>query len=219
MRKKIAVILCGSGFKDGSEIRESVSTLIALDQSNAEVECFSLDLPQFDVVNCLTGMVSVGERRNMLVESARIARGKVRPLEELNPDDFNGLIIPGGFGVAKNLCDYASLGAKAQVNSTLEKILVGFYEKKKSIGAICIAPIVLALVFKNKGIKLTLGNDSSLEKTLESLGCIHLKCEANSFVWDENHNLVSTPAYMIENGKLSDIFLGIQGLVSKVLEI
>ncbi len=215
--KKIAVVLCGSGFKDGSEIRESVAVLLALDEQNATYECFSPDLEQFDVINCLSGEVSRGESRNMLVESARIARGKVRPLQELSVDRFDGLIIPGGFGVAKNLCDFASNHEKAVVNSNLAKILDRFYELKKPIGVVCISPVLIALQFKNKGIKLTLGNNSSDLETLLKLGQKPIECEANSFVWDEHHLIGSTPAYMIDGAKLSDIFQGISGMVQKVL--
>src|SRR5271154_5663528 len=134
MKKKVAVVLCGSGYLDGSEIRESVGVLWALSKNHAEVQCFAPDADQSDVMNCLTAQPASGERRNQLVEAARIARGKVRPLSHLNAGEFNALIMPGGFGAAKNLCTFASAGAGGTVLPELKKVLEAMHAAKKPIG-------------------------------------------------------------------------------------
>jgi len=153
--KKVAVILCGSGYRDGSEIREAVATLWALSQEHAKVQCFAPDSFQHDVVNCLTGAAVPTEKRNMLVEAARIARGEVEPLTELKVENFDALLIPGGFGAAKNLCDFAFKGSQGQVIPEMEKVITGFFTTKKPIGAICIAPAIVAIALRKKGLLLT----------------------------------------------------------------
>jgi len=217
MNKKIAVVLCGSGFKDGSEIRESVGALLALDQHHAEAFCFAPDDFQHDVVNCLTGEIDSLQERNMLVESARIARGKVKPLHVLDPEKFDGIIIPGGFGAAKNLCTFGLRGIQGEVRSDLEKILKKFHALNKPIGAICIAPAILALTFRSTSLQLTVGESSSTSEALEKLGHKHIPCESASAVWDSKNKVASTPAYMNDEATLSDIFKGIDKLVQYVL--
>lgn len=214
--KKIAVILCGSGYKDGSEIRESVLTLLALSEEGASVQCFAPDDLQFHVVNCLTGEVSKGESRNMLVEAARIARADVLPISKLSASDFDGIILPGGFGAAKNLCDFAFKGSAGSVRSDLLSILKDFHAHKKPIGAICIAPAIIALAFKGEGLSLTLGDESDGAEIVK-LGHKHVACSPSECVIDRSHKIVSTPAYMYDNASLADIFKGIKSLTMEVL--
>jgi enhancing lycopene biosynthesis protein 2 len=216
-KKKIAVILCGSGYKDGSEIRESVSVLLALDQQGASFQCFAPDREQFDVINCLTGEARPGERRNMLVEAARIARGQVRPIEELRPEDFDGIILPGGFGAAKNLCTFAREGSSGLVIPELSKVLHQFFSLKKPIGAVCIAPAIVALAFKGKGFQLTVGEQSETSLEIEKMGHTHKVCPVDLSVVDRNNKIVTTPAYMTEKATLAGIFKGIENLVQEVL--
>ncbi len=214
--KKIAVILCGSGYKDGSEIRESVLTLLALSEEGASVQCFAPDDLQFDVVNCLTGDTIKGETRNMLVESARIARANVLPIQKLNASEFDGIILPGGFGAAKNLCDFAFKGSEGSVRPDLMSVLKDFHTHKKPIGAICIAPAIIALAFKGEGLSLTLGEESDAAEIIK-LGHNHIVCPASECVIDRPHKIVCTPAYMYDNASLADIFKGIKSLTREIL--
>jgi enhancing lycopene biosynthesis protein 2 len=216
MNRKVAVLLCGSGFKDGSEIRESVLTLLALSQQDVDFQCFAPNDWQKDVVNCLTGE-SVSERRNMLVEAARIARGDVKDLNELNPKDFHSLIIPGGYGVAKNLCTFAFEGSRGQVRHEAMKAINGFYELQKPIGAICIAPALVAMALKGKNIELTLGAEGEAAQEVSKLGHRHKAVQASECVIDRTHKIVTTPAYMYERATMADIFQGISLTVKEVL--
>ncbi len=214
--KKVAVMLCGSGFRDGSEVRESVATLWALSQLPLEVQCFAPDSPQSDVVNCLTNQTVEGESRNMLVESARIARGKVKPLDSLVPAEFSAILLPGGYGVAKNLCTFAREGSHGTVLPALEKVLQEFHNARKPIGAICIAPAVIALAFRGAGFELTLGMSGEAAQEIERLGHRHVARRADESHVDRTHRIVSTPAYMIEEAPLHHVFTGIQKLVNEV---
>ncbi len=217
--KTIAVILCGSGFKDGSEIRESVGVFWALSQHAVQVRCFAPNTPQTDVVNCLTGKTVLGENRNMLVEAARIARGEIQPLSALDTSRVDGVIIPGGFGVAKNLCTFAKEGSKGSVDPTLKKILEALYAEKKPIGAVCIAPALLALTFPGRKFELTVGGTCEVSQEIERLGHRHVVCSANDCVVDASHRVVSTPAYMDDQAPLHEIFAGIQKLSGEVVKM
>lgn len=217
--KNIAVILCGSGFKDGSEIREAVGVLWALSQHAISVQCFAPDAPQSDVVNCFTGQTVTSESRNMLVESARIARGDIHPLQKLDPKLFDAVVMPGGFGAAKNLCTFAKEGARGTVRPELQKILESMYSLKKPIGAVCIAPAIVALALKNKGIELTVGASSEAAQEIERTGNRHQVCPPDNCHVDSVHKVVTTPAYMYDDAKLHSIFTGIQKMVEAILQI
>jgi len=219
-KKKVAVVLCGSGYKDGSEIRESVAALWALSQHPVDVACFAPDAPQFDVINCLTGNVIAGESRNMLVEAARIARGKVSSLKVLHEtwQEYAGIVLPGGFGVAKNLCDFAAKGSRGSVRPELLDVLQKMHEAGKPIAAICIAPALIGLAFRGKGFELTLGGEGDSAKQLEAMGHVHVVTRPHECHWDARHRVASTPAYMVEDASLFDIFEGIRKAVQKVVE-
>ncbi|MGK5089608.1 isoprenoid biosynthesis glyoxalase ElbB [Bdellovibrionota bacterium FG-2] len=216
---KIAVILCGSGFKDGSEIHESVAVLWALSQHPLEIQCFAPDANQADVINCLTSQPMIGETRNMLVESARIARGEVLALSKLDPTEFSSVILPGGFGAAKNLCSFACKGTDASVRPELQKILTKFHSTQKPIGAICIAPMILALAFRDHKFELTVGPKSTAGDAIEQLGHRHIACHAHEMHVDATHKIVTTPAYMIDDAPLHEIFTGIQKLVAEIVKM
>lgn len=220
MKKKIAIVLCGSGYKDGSEIRESVGVLWALSQAGAEVQCFAPNDKQWDVVNCLTGEVVSGETRNMLVESARIARGNVLPLEKLREtySKYDGIVLPGGFGAAKNLCSFAREGSKGSVRPELTEILLGMHRAGKPIGAVCIAPALLALAFKGTKLELTLGATGEASAEIEKLGHKHVVCRPNEAHYDTAHKIATTPAYMYDDGVLHEIFEGIRKVVERVVQ-
>lgn len=217
MKNKVAIVLCGSGFKDGSEIRESVLTLLALSELGIQSQCFAPDDTQADVINCLTQQPVPQEKRNMLVESARIARGDILPLNQLNPSDYDGILLPGGFGAAKNLCTFALAGSEGTVRSDLKAILEQFLKLHLPIGAICISPAILALTFKTTSLLLTLGEPSEASVAIEKLGHRHQVCQANEFAVDPSHLIYTTPAYMHENASVSEIYQGIHGMIQAML--
>ncbi len=215
--KKIAVVLCGSGFKDGSEIRESVLTLLALDEADAQFECFAPDDQQHDVVNCLTGE-EMNEKRNLLVEAARIARGDIKPLTSLKASDFDGVMFPGGFGVAKNLCTFAFKGSQGEVRSDVNNVIHDFYNNKKPIGAVCIAPALIALSLKDKNLNLTLGSDGEASEEIKKLGHKHTATKPHECVIDHENKIATSPAYMYDDARLKDIKTGIAGVVKAITQ-
>lgn len=216
MNKKIAVILAGCGVCDGSEIYESVLTLLRLDQNGADYQCFAPDDKQHHVVNHLSGE-EVTESRNMLVESARLARGEITPLSELDAGEFNGLIIPGGFGAAKNLCNFAFKGKDVTVREDVKTAVQRFKSAGKPVGLMCIAPVMSAKLF-GEGVHCTIGNDTETASALEATGAVHKACAVHDVVVDHDNKLVTTPAYMLA-GSISEAASGIFRLVDTVLEM
>lgn len=216
--KKVAVVLCGSGFKDGSEIRESVLSLLAIDEAGATFECFAPDDWQHDVVNCATGE-TINEKRNLLVEAARIARGNIRPLTELHAKNFDAILFPGGFGVAKNLCTFAFKGSAGSVRSDVQTVINDFYQTKKPIGAVCIAPALIALALKGKNLNLTLGAEGEAAGEVKKLGHRHTVSLPNEAVIDQENKIATTPAYMYDEAHLKDMRIGISKVVQAILEM
>jgi enhancing lycopene biosynthesis protein 2 len=217
MMKNVAIILSGCGVFDGAEIFESVITLLALDARGAKYQCFAPDIQQHHVINHLTGEVMEGETRNVLVEAARIARGDIKKLEELNVDDFDALILPGGFGAAKNLSDFAMKGPDCTVHPVVESVCKAFAEKGKPAGYLCIAPAMLARIYGSK-VKMTIGNDAETAKAVEAMGAVHINCAVTDVVEDSDCKLVTTPAYMLAKN-IGEAATGINKLVDKVLEM
>lgn len=217
--KKVAVILSGCGYLDGSEIRESVLTLLALDAANIEYQIFAPDEPLFHVVNHVKGEVNTAESRNILQEAARIARGEISSLDKLDKSEFDGLLLPGGFGVAKNLSTFAFKGAEARVHSEINSILKAFHQSKKPIGAVCISPALLALTFGDLHPNITLGSDDNIAKEIEKTGSIHHVCQTSDCVVDKQNLFVTTPAYMDDKASLKDIYQGITKLVKEIKDL
>ena len=214
--KKIAVILNGCGHRDGSEIHEAVLTLLGIEEAGALWEALALDEPQAHVLNHVTGKSESGSR-NMLDESARIARGRINRLEDARASDYDAVIIPGGSGTAANLCDFAVQGGKMTVHPVVARFLEETNKLGKPIGAICIAPIILAKVFGRLGVELTFGSDQNdAAKTAHELGCKVRPCEATDVIVDRANKLVTTPAYMTTAG-VSEIAKGIHKLAHTVL--
>lgn len=215
---KVAVVLSGCGHLDGAEIRESVLSLLYLDRQGVEVQVFAPDQMQHGVVNHLTG-AAVDEKRNMLVEAARIARGKVRPLAQARAQDFDALVMPGGFGAAKNLSDFAFKGVQAAVLPELKNLIYDFYAQKKPIAAICIAPVLLAAAL-GAGVApiVTIGDDAGVASAIASLGGKHQDCATIDCVVDEQNLLVTCPAYMRDD-RLSDIAQGIERAMHEVVRM
>ena len=197
MAKRIGVILAGCGVMDGSEIHEAVLTLLAIDRAGGEAVCMAPDAPQAHVVNHLTGEPAEGESRNILVEAARIARGKIKPLADCGADDFDALVLPGGFGSAKNLCSYAFDGPEMKVNPDVERILKATAEAGKPICAVCIAPVILAKVLGKQHPSLTIGTDQGTAAHIQEMGGKHVDCPVKEFTVDKENKLVTTPAYML----------------------
>jgi len=218
MSHKVAVILSGCGYLDGAEIRESVLSLLSLDRLGAEVSIFAPDEDQYHTVNHLD-TTEVEGRRNILEESARIARGQIRALTKLDPNEFSALVLPGGFGVAKNLSSLAFDGPQGKINPDLAKVLRSFYEAKKPIGAICIAPAVICLELGREAIEVTIGNDAGTAEVITSLGAKHVNHNVDEIHVDEKHRIVSTPAYMYGDANISAVATGIEKCIAKVFEM
>lgn len=216
MSKKIAVILSGCGVYDGAEIHESVITLLRLDQRGAQVECFAPDVAQLHVINHLTGE-EMPESRNVLVESARIARGAVKDIGQANATDFDALIVPGGFGAAKNLSNFAVEGAGCSINPQVLALAEAFAEAGKPVGLICISPALAAKIY-GPGVTCTIGNDADTAAALDKMGATHIECTVEDIVEDPARKLVSTPAYMLGKN-ISKVASGINKLVDRVLEL
>ena len=210
---RIAVILSGCGSQDGSEIHEAVCTLLALDQQGANYQCFAPDMQQARVANHCTGQ-NMAETRNVLIESARIARGAIEPLAALQEQDFDGLILPGGFGAALNLSDFATQGAQCTIQPDVERVVTAMHQAGKPIGALCIAPVILARLFP--AAKLTLGNDVASAQAVVSMGAEHCTSSHGEVVVDEKQRLVTTPCYMLDS-RISQIYAGASALVAAVL--
>ncbi|WP_413559845.1 isoprenoid biosynthesis glyoxalase ElbB [Bdellovibrio sp. HCB209] len=214
--KKIAVVLSGCGYLDGTEITESVSLLIALHQAGAEVRCFAPDIELNEMDHL--GKSATGAKRNVLKESARIARSEVSPLASLHAKDFDGIAFPGGFGAAKNLCNWAEKGAACDVNEDVKRVILEFYEASKPIGACCIAPVLLAKVLGKKKVTLTIGDDAATAAEIQKTGAQHEECPVDDYITDRETKVVTTPAYMYGNAKPNEVFAGIFGLAHELVE-
>ncbi len=212
---KIGVLLAGCGVNDGSEIHEAVLTMLALDQLGVERLCLAPNIKQRDVVNHLSGQ-AVSETRNVLVESARIARGEISDLADVSVADIDAVILPGGFGAAKNLSDFAVAGAQTEVHPEVLRLLQEMHKAKKPIGAICIDPAVLARALGAFKPELTIGNDLATAKILESFGARHHDCSVDEIIVDQRNRLVTTPAYMLGPG-LREVVVGINKLVQQIV--
>ena len=218
---KVAVLLAGCGHLDGAEVREAVLTLLALDQHGAAFQCIAPNAPQHHVVNHVTGKPVSGALRNILEESSRIARvGQCLDLAKAKAADYDALVMPGGFGVAKNHCSFAFKGAEADVRPDVAAFVRAFFEAAKPVGAICIAPALVALTLAGRdSAQLTLGNDVGCAAAMTKLGQQHKDTpNARDIVIDEAHKLVTTPAYMFDDARLSDVWVGIERCVAEVLK-
>ncbi len=217
MSKKVAVILSGCGVYDGAEIHESVITLLRLDQRGAQVRCFAPDIAQMHVIDHLTGE-QMPESRNVLTESARIARGAIEDVRQLKAAAFDALILPGGFGAAKNLCDFAQSGADMSVQPDVLAAIKSFAAAAKPVGLICISPVMAAAAF-GAGVVCTVGSSNDdAAKAIGQMGGEHQECAVDDIVVDESRKLVTTPAYMRAQS-IGEAASGINKLVDQVLEL
>ena len=211
--KKFAVVLSGCGVYDGAEIHESVLTLLAIDRAGALYQCFAPDIWQHHVMNHVTGK-EMPDKRNVLAESARIARGSIKSLSLLRVEEFDALIFPGGFGAAKNLCDWAIKGDHCTVNHDVEKSVKGMFAAGKPIGAMCIAPVILAKLFS--GSNFTTGNDPSSGAFIRNMGNEYTPAKHGVVVEDKARKLFTTPCYMLD-ATISDVAEGTENLVNRML--
>jgi enhancing lycopene biosynthesis protein 2 len=217
MKKKIGVVLSGCGVYDGSEIQEAVFTLLAIDRHGAEAICMAPN-KEFPEVNHLTGEAT-GAKRNALVEGARIARGKIRCLKEMKAADLDAIVFPGGFGAAKNLCNFAEKGAGAEIHPEVSRLLKEMAAAKKPICAICIAPaLVAAALGKDYSPKLTIGNDSKTAAAIDATGSMHQACPVAEFIVDRDNKIISTPAYMLAE-RISEVADGVEKAVRATIEL
>lgn len=215
--KKIAVILSGCGVYDGTEIHEACAALLALRRAGAEIVACAPSGPQLHVVDHFAGAPAAGQTRDILVESARLIRGAIRPLAGLQASEVDGVLLPGGFGAAKNLCTFASDGADCRVHPEVEAFLRGARALRRPIAAMCIAPVILARVFGAGGKpRVTIGNDAATAALVEAMGARHEACAPTGVVVDEEARLLCTPAYMLTDD-LPDVFDGAEALVKKLL--
>lgn len=217
MAHRIGVILSGCGFKDGAEIHESVCTLLTLDRLGCEVTCMAPDIEQVKVVDHLTGKETT-EKRNVLTESARIARGEIRNIAEVKADDLDALILPGGLGAAMNLSSFAADGPNASVNDDVARLIREVHAQGKPIGAICIAPAIIARVLGDEHPTLTIGNDEATAGALTECGAKHETCAVRELVVDREHKIVTTPAYML-GPSIAHVAEGIDKCVREVINL
>ncbi len=215
--KKIGVVLAGSGVYDGSEIHEAVAVLLAIDKAGAQYQCIAPNKDQMHAINHLT-CEEMAENRNVLEESARIARGEILDISSVSADDFDALIFPGGFGAAKNLSTFAVDGADADIDASVLELTREMHKKGKPIGAICIAPAMLAKVFDGSRTKIevTIGTDPATAAEIEKTGATHISRSVFETHVDVENKIVTTPAYMLAD-RIVDVFAGVEKLVNDVL--
>ena len=214
MMKKVAVILSGCGVFDGAEIHESVLTLLNIERHGASYQCFAPDIEQLHVINHLNGEV-MAEKRNVLVEAARIARGEIKDLKMLDVNEFDALALPGGFGAAKNLCDFALKGENCDINDDVKSACTAFLNAQKPAAYICIAPALIPQIYP-QGTLATIGTDVDTASAVKNLGAEHKNCAVDEIVIDEAAKVISTPAYMLADN-ISEAATGIEKAIAKLI--
>ncbi|MCP5467958.1 MAG: isoprenoid biosynthesis glyoxalase ElbB [Deltaproteobacteria bacterium] len=215
--KKIGVLLSGCGVNDGSEIHEAVITLLALDRLGAQAVMMAPDV-DFEEVNHCTNQPT-GQKRNALVESARIARGNIKDIRGISAQEIDALVLPGGFGAAKNLSNFASAGENAKAHPEVARLVKEMLQNKKPIGALCIAPATIAVILgADLHPTLTIGHDAGVAAKMEAMGARHQECDVGDIVFDEQNKILSTPAYMCAKS-IKEAATGIEKLIKKLVEI
>ena len=219
---KFAVILSGCGVFDGSEIHEAVCTLLAIDEAGCSYQCFAPNTWQAKTIDHFTGQSSAiagdDDNRNVLAESARIARGEIRDLAEFNAQEFDAIVLPGGFGAALNLSDFAVNGEKCAVNEEVKRAIEESYRQGLVIGAMCIAPVVLAKVLGKQKISVTIGRDAQVAAGIRHMGAMHEECDTTDVCIDEDNKIVTTPCYMMAKS-IREVARGTQNLIDAMVEL
>ena len=212
--KKFAVVLSGCGVFDGAEIHEATLTLLAIMKNGGTYQCYAPDINQHHVINHITGK-EMNEKRNVLVESARIARGKIKPLNDFKANDYDAIIFPGGFGAAKNLSTIAFHGEKAKINPDVERSVLEMHRQGKPIGALCISPAVLAAIIRNEA-EVTIGNEKETADVIKKMGAKHITTTHGEVTIDKKNKLFTTPCYMLD-ATILDIERGAMNVVKKMM--
>ncbi len=215
---RIGVLLSGCGVFDGAEIHESVLTMLELDRHGCEMLLMAPDKPQMHVIDHRSGEIMAGEERNCMVEAARIARGEISCMDDVDTQELDALVIPGGFGAAKNLSDFAVSGADAVVDSAVARVIREIHEQKKPICAVCIAPAVVAAALGDRLPELTIGTDEGTARAIESMGGKHFQCPVDAFHIDEKNRIISTPAYMLGK-RITEVHAGIANTIDALMEM
>jgi len=216
---KVGVVLSGCGVYDGAEIHESVSVLLALSQAGAEYQCMAPNAPQMHVVDHISGKPVKGESRNVLHESARIARGEIVALNDVNVADYDAFIFPGGFGAAKNLCTFAVEGDECRVQHDVERVVTEAHAQGKPLAFVCIAPVIAAKVLgKVGGAKLTIGDDADTAGAINAMGGTHVECPVQEVIIDPENKIISTPAYM-KAQSIAEVYEGVKRTVTELLKL
>lgn len=210
---KFAIILSGSGVFDGSEIHEATLSMYSICKNGCEYDIFAPNINQHHVINHITG-AEMNEKRNVLVESARIARGEIQDIANFSSDNYDALLMPGGFGVAKNLSDFAFRGSKCIVNKEISSCIINMHKAKKPIGALCISPVILANILK--GIEVTIGNDKNTLEEIKTMNGKHKPCSAQEVCVDKTNNIYTTACYML-NSNIYEIGMGIENLIQQII--
>ena len=213
---KFAIVLAGCGQHDGSETHEVILTLLSMDQLGVSWDAFAPDIIQHNVFNHFTGVVNANESRSVLQESARLVRGKIKPITMANVAEYDAIIFPGGFGAVTNLCDWSTKKADFTFNPDVKSLIDKAVKLHKPMGFICIAPMMLTKIYP--GVTFTIGNDATLAKEIQSMGCNAIDCTADDIVIDEKYKIVSTPANMVAKN-INDVYLGIRKLVQVLVKM
>ena len=213
---KIGIVLSGCGVNDGSEIHEAVITMLELDKAGAEMIVIAPNIDQLHVINHATGE-EMDDSRNVLIESARISRGNIEDIAGITSKDLDALIFPGGFGVVKNLSDYAMAGMECSVNPDVLRLSREVHNDGKPIGVICIAPAIMAKILAGE-TELTIGFDEQTASDIDAMGAKHVLCPVDEIVVDKEKKVVSTPAYM-EAKSIKEVASGIEKLVAEILKM
>lgn len=215
--KNIAIVLSGCGNKDGTEITEAVSLIIGLSQKGAKMSFFAPNA-EVEAKNFLTNQ-ALPEKRNMMLEAARITRSQIKDIKDLQAKDFDALAFPGGYGAALHLCNWAAKGSQCEVHPEITRIIKDFHKASLPIAAICIAPVLVAKVLGSQGVTVTLGNDPETMQEVRKTGAHVEECPVEDYISDRNNKVITTPAYMYDKATPAQVFAGIQGLAHELLEM
>ncbi|WP_321320637.1 isoprenoid biosynthesis glyoxalase ElbB [Labilibaculum sp.] len=214
-KKKFAVVLAGSGVYDGSEIHEATLALYSISKNGGSYQIFAPNINQYHVINHITGK-EMPETRNVLVEAARIARGNIKDLKEFSADEFDAILFPGGFGAAKNLCTFAFAGAECEVNPDVASAIKAMHKAKKPIGALCIAPALIAKVLGE--VEVTIGEDEGTAEAISKMGATHVSTTHGEIVFDKENKIVTTPCYMLD-ATIAQIGDGADNVVKTIMAL
>ena len=215
---KVGVVLSGCGVFDGAEIHEAVLTMLALDERDAQIVCMAPSGPQMHVINHITGDVT-GETRDVLVESARIARGEITDIADVSAADVDALVFPGGFGAAKNLCDFATKGPNCTVHPEVSRLVREMHSAGKPLGFACISPTMAAKIFQEAGVEVSLtvgGDQDDAAHAIRAMGAVHVGCAVTDANMDEANRVSTTPAYMTAQ-RITEVRAGINEMVGQVM--